>query len=215
MVVDARNFMNTLDEIAIRHGTDKATVCDREHQSPHHYTPHYEKFFEPLRHEKIKILEIGVGGGESITTWLDYFTKAEVYGVDNVQGTNPWNTVGAISVGGRYKFVYGNQAHDVFWGCFIVDYGIDWDIIIDDGGHFNDQIITTFNCMYPVLRSGGLYCIEDLNCAYPEATSIFVRPGFPSHSAWMKLKIDAMNTGAFKDYDSIYFCKGLAIIRKA
>ena len=35
------------------------------------------------------------------------------------------------------------------------------DIIIDDGGHWNKQIIISFLSLWPILNDGGLYFIED------------------------------------------------------
>lgn len=199
--------MNTLDEIAIKHGTDKATVHPIK---GHGYCPFYERFFEPLRHQPIKLLEIGVGGGESIRTWLEYFTNATVCGIDIVSGTNPWNTVNSTA-NPRYVFVNGDQSSDVFWKCFLADYGRDWDIIIDDGGHCNYQIIASFNGLWDAVKSGGFYCVEDLGCSYGTG-SVFVRAGDPTHSEFVKGKIDAMNTvGGF---ESIHCCQELVIFKK-
>jgi hypothetical protein len=37
------------------------------------------------------------------------------------------------------------------------------DIIIDDGGHTMLQQQVTFGCLFPFIKSGGVYCIEDLH----------------------------------------------------
>jgi demethylmacrocin O-methyltransferase len=202
--------MKTLDEIAIHFGTDKATV---HKTGSHGYTPHYDKAFESFREKPAKFLEIGVGGGESIQTWLEYFThpRSYIYGVDTNHSTNPWNTPKATTHE-RYTFCQGDQSHDVFWKCFIADYGSDWDIVMDDGGHFSNQIITSFNELWPKVKSGGLYCIEDLGVAYG-AGSIFVSAGFPNHIDWLRHKIDQMNS-TNSDIDSITFARELAILRK-
>ena len=203
----------TLDQIAIEHGTDKATEFTRTYAKPHGYTVHLEPFFEPLRDLPIKLLEIGAAGGESIKTWLEYFThsKSRVVGVDNVQGTNRWNTVKAEGITPRYTFVFGDQSDPTFWKCFAVDYGAEWDVVIDDGGHYNDQILTSFEYLWPLLKSGGIYCVEDLGVAYG-AGSIFVKPGYPNHIDWLRSKIDQLNTDS--DIHSITFSKELAILKK-
>jgi hypothetical protein len=41
-----------------------------------------------------------------------------------------------------------------------------FDIIIDDGGHTMKQQITSFIYLFPKVRSGGLYVIEDLQTSY-------------------------------------------------
>lgn len=201
--------MKTLDEIAIEFGTDKAT---QHPTGAHGYTPHYDRLFSPLRNEKIKVLEIGVGGGESIKTWLEYFPKAMIFGVDIGRDTNPWNdTVTNAYPTKRYQFIHGDQSSGEFWTRFAEEVG-PLDIVIDDGGHFNDQIITTFCGLWFLLKPGGLYCIEDLGVCYSPG-SIFVRPGFPSHSEFLKTKLDEV----MKDTHGIdWMClsKELAIIRK-
>lgn len=51
-----------LDELAISFGTDKSSRT-------HHFTKHYEVYFEPLRNFPLKILEIGVQSGASLRMW--------------------------------------------------------------------------------------------------------------------------------------------------
>jgi 8-demethyl-8-alpha-L-rhamnosyltetracenomycin-C 2'-O-methyltransferase len=41
-----------------------------------------------------------------------------------------------------------------------------FDIIIDDGGHSMNQQITSFKTLFPFLKPGGLYIIEDLHTSY-------------------------------------------------
>lgn len=199
-------IMKTLDEICIAHETDKAS---RHPYAGHDYAKRYDALFSVLRDHPVKLLEIGVGGGQSVKAWLDYFPAGRVFGVDIVHDTNEWNTPGTK---GRYTFCQGDQAHDVFWKCFLATYGRDFDIIIDDGGHFNDGIITSFNEIWTAVRPGGYYAIEDLGCAYG-AGSIFVKPGFPNHMTWLHDRLDNLNVGT--GLDSMYFSKELAVIRKA
>ncbi len=200
--------MKTLDELAILFGTDKAT---QHPTGAHGYTPHYDRLFTPMRDNAIKMLEIGVGGGESIRTWLEYFPRALVHGVDLSKDTNPYNTPESKQIE-RYVFSHGDQSSPEFWSKFLSDYGTSWDIIIDDGGHFNDQIITSFCALWGSLAPGGLYCVEDLGVCYGVGT-VFVRPGFPSHSDFFKNKVDEV----LKDTHAIdWMClsKELAVIRK-
>ena len=203
--------MSTLDQLLAKYGSDKSTV----HPGAHGYAPHYDFNFSMMRGEPVKLLEIGVGSGASIQAWLDYFQKASVFGVDKTQGTNPWDTVKS-NINPRYTFVPGDQASQEFWGRFIGELGNDWDIIIDDGGHYADQVITSFNCLWPQLKSGGVYCIEDLNVSYPDLWGkygdAFVKPPWPSHMDFIKEKLDDINRKNEIAY--LHFSKELAIIRK-
>ena len=45
--------------------------------------------------------------------------------------------------------------------------GADFDVVIDDGGHQNCQIWTSFLKLWPRLKPNGLYFIEDMQVARP------------------------------------------------
>lgn len=189
----------TLDEIAIRHQTDKASAFDRTWAKPHDYCRHLERFFAPHRDNPIKILEIGIGGGESARTWVEYFPKAHIYGVDIVANTNTWNTPGS-TLHHRYKFSQGDQSSKAFWISFLKENGAGWNIIIDDGSHTGEHIITTFYALWPFVLSGGIYEIEDLAAA-------------PGAAAWLRSQAEHVHAGTC-DIDSIHFSKELAILVK-
>lgn len=203
--------MKTLDEIAIEMQTDRASVFTRTYGKPHDYARHYDKLFTLLRDNPVKMLEIGVGGGEGVRMWLEYFQQAMLVGVDIVKNTNHWDTFGNL-VHNRYSFHHGDQTDSNFWKEFIATHGGDWDIIIDDGLHSNIAVITTFNALWTHVKAGGFYAIEDLNVAYG-GPSFFVSPAWPNQVDFLKGKIDELNRGA--EIDSIYFSKELAILRKA
>ena len=42
------------------------------------------------------------------------------------------------------------------------------DIIIDDGSHLNEHIIESFKILFPKLKDGGVYAIEDIQTSYWE-----------------------------------------------
>jgi cephalosporin hydroxylase len=41
-----------------------------------------------------------------------------------------------------------------------------FDIIIDDGSHVQTHIITSFETLFPLLKTGGIYVIEDTQTSY-------------------------------------------------
>jgi len=209
--------MKTLDEIAIFHETDRASVFTRTYGKPHNYAVHYDKLFTPLRDQPVKLLEIGSASGEGMKMWMSYFQDedARFFGVDNVSNTCDWNTKGVLSlIQRRYFFNCADQSDETFWKCFIANHGGEFDIILDDGSHVNSDIITAFNCMWPHVNPGGFYSIEDLGCSYGSG-SIFLKPGFPHHMDWLKAKLDSLVAGTVNEIDSIYFGKELCVLRKA
>ena len=163
------------------------------------------------------MLEIGVGSGASIKGWLGYFDQAMIVGVDIAKDTNPWNTPGNM-VHPRYSFNQGNQSDPEFWKGFITDHGSDWDVVVDDGGHYADQVITSYTCLWPHIKTRGFYCIEDLGVSYPHLWEkygdVFVKPPWPHHMDFLKGKLDELNQGV-GGIDSIYLARELAIIKKS
>jgi len=126
----------------------------------HNYTEEYEKHFRPLRDKKIKILEIGFGGGDSLKLWKEYFTQAEVYCVDNnlsrVEDPDYFVREGI-------KISYGDQSDSSSLIESCNQMGVDqFDIIIDDGSHVDSHIMTSFHTLFEnYLSPGGLYFVED------------------------------------------------------
>jgi hypothetical protein len=140
-----------LDRIASGFRTDKASGTGRWHG----YTRYYEPLFEPLRNRKIALLEIGVSNGASIRTWEKYFTEAAIVGFDIDQTC-------AKSATARARIVIGNSSKREDLNA-VVALG-PFDVIIDDGGHRDADVLFALDVLWPHLASGGIYCIEDLGC---------------------------------------------------
>jgi len=201
----------TLDELAIKYDADKAISKLNGDLTGHGYAPIYDRFFTPFRDAPIKIIEIGVAGGPSIQMWLEYFPNAQVFGLDIVKDTNPWNTPEA-KTHSRYTFMQGNQSDKTMWECYFANAGKDFDVAIDDGSHMSGDIITAFESLWPAVKPGGLYCVEDLAVGCTPG-SVFFTPNFPKHSEWIAGLTDKMHLGQ-SDIEEIYIWKELAIIHK-
>lgn len=164
----------TLNEIALGTNTDKATsfVLNGERRKAHGYALIYDRLLTPLRKfaqsgkRKINLLEIGVGenpGGASLQMWAEYFglSNSNIYALDYrqeaVDMVNGW--------GEPYQAYYCDQGNyldlEVAKGIFEGD-NIQFDAVIDDGSHKNNHIMMTFEKLFPLVREGGFYIIEDL-----------------------------------------------------
>jgi hypothetical protein len=191
--------MDTLDSIGIKHQTDKASQFSRTYAKPHDYLRHLERFFEPMREDCISLIECGVGGGESIKMWLEYFPAASVWGIDLVYDTNPFNSL-SKSPTDRYRFSCGNQSNPRFWDGFFGAYGREFNIAIDDGSHVASDMKAMFTSVWPHLKSGGFYVVEDLN--------------FDGNSkVWTQNFIHHIHEGT-TDVAFIYFARELCVMRK-
>jgi demethylmacrocin O-methyltransferase len=142
--------MRTLNEIATELGTDKASFG-------HNYVERYETYFSPLKDADIKIFEIGVDKGYSIKLWKEYFTKAQIYSIDIIDKTE--------FIEDRVSVFVGSQNDVNFLQDVNNEHG-PFDVIIDDGSHLNEDMYTSFVTLFPLLKPGGLYIVEDLHACY-------------------------------------------------
>lgn len=135
-----------LNDLAIKYNTDKSTLN-------HGYTVHYDKLFSPIRDEKLNIVEIGVWEGASLRMWRDYFPNATITGVDKHDRD--------IQVEGVEIVICSQDSPEL---PDLLPARLD--IIIDDASHINSLTIQTFKNLFPHLKPGGLYIIEDLQTSY-------------------------------------------------
>ena len=63
----------------------------------------------------------------------------------------------------RRKHIFiGDQRDRNFLKEFLRETGGEFDIIIDDGMHTENSIMTSFVSLFPALNEGGLYVVEDI-----------------------------------------------------
>lgn len=137
--------MNTLQEIGLKHGTDKATT--------HFYMDNYEKHLSSWRDKEFTLLELGVAGGSSIRTWREYFPNAHVFGIDN----NP-------DCAGEGIFI-GSVTDETFMQSVLDQIG-EVSILIEDSSHIGWDMIKIFEFMFPKIKSGGYFFLEDTHVIY-------------------------------------------------
>ena len=149
-------YSGDLNKLATLHNTDK--------WNSHWYTQHYDRHFRPMRKKKLTVLEIGVGGyerpewgGESLRMWKQYFPNSRIYALD-IFDKSPHNEH-------RIKIFKGSQVDKEFLESIHRETG-DFDIIIDDGSHMNEHVIETFKILFPKLKQGGVYAVEDMQTSY-------------------------------------------------
>lgn len=122
------------------------------------YYNEYDIMFSRFRDNPINLLEIGVQKGGSIATWLEYFPKAHIVGIDIDPECKQYERDGA-------KIYIGSQEDANFLKKVEKSEG-PFDIVIDDGGHTMKQNLTTFNTLFPLLKEDGIYVVEDLHTSY-------------------------------------------------
>lgn len=147
-----------LTSLGKKYGTDKA--------ARHNYTGRvYTPIFGPYRTEPIHILEIGAGKvGGSHKMWKKYFTKGEVYCMDPFFLPDQEVTIEELDEWGVHV-IRGNQLNraDLLRAATASPEG--YDFIVDDAAHMLDAIQLSLGVLFPYLKSGGTYIVEDLATA--------------------------------------------------
>jgi hypothetical protein len=67
---------------------------------------------------------------------------------------------------GGINVVVGDQADKETLKSWVKTTGGNFNAIIDDGGHRNEQIIRSFYALWPTLNAGGYYFIEDIQVGF-------------------------------------------------
>ena len=150
-VAEMASELLSLDRIGLNHGTDKASYH-------HDYLSFYERFFAARRGDAIKLLEIGVFNGASLAVWEEYFPNAQIVGADINPLTRrfqrPRVAVEIIDQSNLDDLAYLAAKHGPF------------DIVIEDGSHLWGHQIASLRALFPFVRPGGLYVVEDLQTNY-------------------------------------------------
>jgi 8-demethyl-8-alpha-L-rhamnosyltetracenomycin-C 2'-O-methyltransferase len=158
----------SLNDLANKHGTDKGDG----HFEKHGYASVYEQLIDAISGRggsDFTLLEIGVFDprfpGASMRMWREFLPTAKLHGVD----INP-----------RATSLEDCQIHVLDQGdpqalrTLMARVG-PVDFVCDDGSHRIDHIKTTFAALWPFVRPGGVYVIEDLHAAQAKPTEEILR----------------------------------------
>lgn len=205
----------TLDEIGIKHGTDKSSVH-------HNYLIHYEKVLKHLKNEPICLFELGWGGyafpergGQSVRMWREYFQNGEIVCLELYKKNTPTED--------RVQLIQGSQTDEELLSVIMQQHSPD--VVLDDASHINSLTIKSFEIIFPLLKSGGIYIVEDVHTSYwKEIASDGTDFGGGTHPRttmnYFKSLTDGLNEqesgikNNISDIESIQFFKEMIIIKK-
>lgn len=143
--------IDQLTELGSLYGTDKVKSG---------FCGFYHGLLAGSRESVAKVLEIGVLRGASLRMWRDYFPNATVHGLE-LERTGFANEE-------RMVVHQGDQASRPSLNRLIARIGTGFDLIVDDGGHTMEQQQVSLAALFPHVRPGGLYVIEDLPTSFSE-----------------------------------------------
>jgi len=193
-IPDSSSQQKDLLSIMRRTGTDKVTQ--------HHYSPMYQKWAGHLSHnnsEPFTFLEVGFAMGYSARAWAMFFPSADVHEME-VSCDEDWNR-GSTSPGSRghptgphrdlgyCRLHCGDATKEDFLEESLAGVKHAPYVVVDDGGHGAEEMRLFFKHMWPKLRPGGMFFVEDL------AESYGVPGGFMETTAKPLMK-DLMGLGS-------------------
>jgi len=154
-----------LTALANQYGSDKGTL----HREAHSYSIIYDLLFTPLRSRKIDFVEVGLQicsvpeenpisraatDIPSIRMWRDFFESASLTGIDI-------SDFSALRLD-NFRFIQADCGIRKSIERAAASIG-SADVIVDDASHASFHQQLTFTVLFPILRPGGLYIIEDLH----------------------------------------------------
>jgi len=156
------NKKKSLNEVFNYFGTDKGINVKNPYskiskkQIGHGFGKFYEKYFYKFKNDNFNFLEIGTWKGASLASFYFYFKKAFIYGIDRNFKNNYSSK--------RLEFIYCNTTSI----SDLVNFKKKirkkkFKIIIDDGSHLLNDIISNLKFFFKLLDKGGYYVIEDFN----------------------------------------------------
>ena len=163
----------SLAAIAEKYHSDKGLQGPTRNWNGNNYVDIYESYFRNHVSDPITMLEIGIGvagpnweskiahgsniaGGASVQMWQDYFEQGKIFAMD----INPASHLDTDRI---QTFVVDQGSADQLQEFNEKTSGVVFDFIIDDGSHRGDHQQISLEALWPRLKSGGYYIIEDLN----------------------------------------------------
>ena len=168
--------LDQLTALADKFGSDKGTLSEA-----HGYTRVYSRLFEKLRNSRIVLLEMGLHRFEvdrrrhhaaegasgpaiarnapSLEMWHSYFPRGRIFGFDI-------DDFSSVSID-RCTIVRGDMASPDDLKRLTDSIGDAIDIVIDDASHASHHQQIALAHIFPHVKPGGMYIIEDLGWQPP------------------------------------------------
>ena len=167
-----------------RGGVNLTDIADEMQQdqgsAKHGFTELYHMLLQPLRNRSLRMVLLGMGGAEDAATgrsgtvpmWLKYLPKARITGIDEhdyPKTDDERLTKLSCNLNKRDEIAALAQEMDAPH------------VVLDDFTHLSHHQQHAFVELFPKLKSGGLYLIEDLrfqprareNSGYPKTSDLF------------------------------------------
>ncbi len=161
-----------LDIFGVRHNTNKSSRWrkpDGAVENKKTLLDRYEFFLrEKQKTTPFSLLELGAGPdvnmGASMRCWKDYFKDTSDLHVADV---NP--NIGKLQAEG-FKTHIGDLGDVAFLQSLAAT---KWDFILDDASHLWHHQIIGFRRLFPAVKPGGIYILEDLCTSFGNFRTVY------------------------------------------
>jgi hypothetical protein len=144
----------------------------------------YEELLSQYRGKPITFVEVGVLNGGSLFMWRHFFgPQARIIGLDLNPQAKKWEK-------GGFEIYIGSQNDPQFWENFFASVG-NVDVLLDDGGHTNEQQIITTHYAVPHINDGGMVIVEDVHTSFMRE---FGNPSKYSFTGYVAKIIDGIHS---------------------
>ena len=119
---------------------------------------------EKMREKEINIFEIGICEGASLKMWEEYFLNGQIYAMDYAEDGSmriSSDFIMSLNTGRAHTFIGDQNKREDLNKC-MNKFNTKFDIMIDDGHHFQSPQQVSLGFLFSYLKSGGLYVIEDI-----------------------------------------------------
>jgi predicted O-methyltransferase YrrM len=181
----------------------------------------YAAFF--ARHPGIRadnLLELGIFGGGSMAFWFECLQPRKHVGIDiKDRADSDYFRRFLVRRGAesRVKTYWATSQDDVAALARIVEREFDGplDVVIDDASHFYEPTRVSFEALFPRLRPGGLYVIEDW--AWAHWRDVPLSPKFVARASELTHFVTELVAAAGTDLQlipHIEICQGFTVVER-
>ena len=149
--------MTPLCELCMKYQSDKSPeIC-------HNYTPFYHELLKdkPVK----KFLEVGINRGASLRMWRDYFSSAEIFGIDIDSN--------CLFTEERIHTYQCDASNPLALKNLMIQLGNDFDVILEDASHIVEHQIIAANLLPEFLAPNGIFMVEDAE--FPDIVSASIK----------------------------------------
>jgi hypothetical protein len=148
----------------------RAYMSDKDRNG---YSSLYTALFTHLKEAPITLLEVGIGTmvpgahssmkgyapdiyqpGASLRAWRDWFPNGKIRGIDVQMDCMFWED--------RIETYPVDSTDASACRVWLESRSQQFDIIVDDGSHYDQHQLVTLKNLWPALKPGGYYVIEDV-----------------------------------------------------